>query len=449
MLLGIKLFIATLCLSNLPVNGDGCSDICDRFPGTCGSGGSYCKGTFCHDLFWADSTHTVLCHHQQPGCPQSDSLLCTDVGRYTGIRFGVPVTHRSTASATTSSTPTSSSTTRTTTRSATTTTSSTTTSTPQSSSSRRRVVDIRPPSVRPTAPATTVRVGPLPGIQGIPNLGAICYFSSILQPLLHSAAFREATLGLVSGSSPSSPGARVVAETAALTQRMWFPEGVDVEQLFTNGIVESMRQFTNNRMFVIGTADDSAWAVREYISALLNGNMGVYGPIFQTRVRTYQQCHSIIRCIPTPTIEDRNMIIVAPGSRSTITNLIRNQFQAGIIAGHACDVCGSSDPGVVRTPTIVRASDLLVVAIERRDPSVIVDIPIEMDLTGVVPSEDPSGPLLYRLVGISIHHGDHYTSEFRHPDTNQWYAADDSRVRAIASPSVSGTHSRVVVYERV
>ncbi len=278
----------------------------------------------------------------------------------------------------------------------------------------------------------------------------MCYFSSILQLLFHSSAFREATFGLVTPPTASSPGARVIAETVALNQRMWFPEGIDADQLFTNGIVESMRLYTNNAMFVIGTADDSAWAVREYIAALLNGNIGVYGQIFQTRVRTYQQCHSVIRYIPTPTIEDRNMIIVAPSSRTTITNLIRDQFQAGIVPGHACDVCGSSNPGVVRTPTIVRASPVMVVAIERRDPSIIVDIPVEMDLIGVVASEDPSGPLLYRLVGIAIHHGEHYTSEFRHPDTNQWYAADDARVRLIDAPqSITGTHSRVVVYERV
>lgn len=143
------------------------------------------------------------------------------------------------------------------------------------------------------------------------------------------------------------------------------------------------------------------------------------------------------------------MIIVGPNTRTSVLSLIENQFRAGIIADHACGVCGSSDPGVVRTPTIVQAPSVMVVAIERQDPSISVDIPIEMDLTGRVASEDPLGPLLYRLVGIAFHRGDHYTSEFRHPDTNQWYTADDSRVRPAPSPTTSGTHSRVVIYERV
>jgi hypothetical protein len=246
----------------------------------------------------------------------------------------------------------------------------------------------------------------------------------------------------------------VDSETIALNQRMWFPEEADRDRIFTDSIVGSMRTFTNRRMFNIGTADDSAWAIREYISALIAGDGAIYGPLFQTRVRIYQQCLGPAMCAPRASAEDRNMMILSPSSTTSITNLIRDQFQSGIIAGHACSVCDSGDPGVVRTPTVVRGARVMAVALERANPSILVETPLEIDLTGMVASED--GPLVYRLVGIARHHGAHYTCEFRHPDTNEWYAADDSRVHRItgsggrsAPPALSSTNSRVIIYERV
>ena len=430
----IKLSIVVCCSETSFVRADGCGDICTRFPGTCGTGGSYCKdGRVCHDLFWANSEHTILCNHAQAMCPEKDPLRCDDVGRFAGNAAGITPASRVQPS---TSRPVTVSTAR-----------------PSSSafSAARRVVPLVTTAVpRTTAPAPA-RSGPLPGTQGITNLGAMCYFSSILQPLLHSSLFRETVLSAGAPALRSSAGARVVAETAALTQRMWFPEEADLRALDTSSIIESMRLYTSSRMFVIGTADDSAWAVREYIAALLHGSSLVYGPLLQTRVRTYQQCLGPTMCVPGPLVEDHNMIIVRPNTNTDILRLIRDQFQAGIVPGHACTVCGSQVPGVARTPTIVRGAQVLIVVLERASPSIRVEIPAEINLTadGGVASED--GILRYRLVGIARHHGDHYTSEFRHPDSGDWYSADDSRVVRLGSapPSLTGTSSRVVVYERM
>ena len=421
-----KLFLTLYLLQQSGVLADGCAQLCSTFPNVCGRGGSYCKGDFCHDLFWANPIRTILCHNGQAGCPQSDPLRCDDVGRFTGDSF-IPETRRSESS---SPRPL---------------VASTTSSTSTTTAPSRRVTPVGT-SPRSVPDVTRGQAGPLPGTQGMPNLGAMCYFSSVLQPLLHTAAFREATFSSAAPHIRGSAASGVVAETNRLNHRMWFPEAADREHLFTDSIVGSMRTYTNGRMFNIGTADDSAWAIREYISALVTGDAALYGPLFRTRVRTYQQCLGLAMCVPGPSVEDRNMLILAPGYAASVPELIRDQFQAGMIAGHACDVCGSADPGVVRTPTIVRGARVLAVALEREDASIRVETPLEMDLTGIVASED--GPLVYRLVGIARHHGAHYTSHFRHPDTNEWYSADDSRVR-IGRPDLTSTNSRLVIYERI
>jgi len=118
------------------------------------------------------------------------------------------------------------------------------------------------------------------------------------------------------------------------------------------------------------------------------------------------------------------------------------------IDGYACDACKGRHPAVKRSH-LWKLPDNLFVTLHRfhyNGHKNTTNCPYQGDTLSLrqffaEESEGAEKEWKYELRGVSDHHGSHmgghYTAQFKHPITQQWWWMDDERARALSSPQFS------------
>jgi ubiquitin C-terminal hydrolase len=367
---------------------DPCGLICVRVPGACGSGGSYCKNDHaCHNLFWRSDRQTT----EQPFChaPLCDArnvVRCTSAAEWL--------------------TP-----------------------------SMRKLTETSPPIIA----------------RGIHNTGAICYVSSVVQILVHAKSLRTILSGDTGRALLDAYAGGPLNSFKQLLDDMW--TNIPDRPVYMTEFLAVMKSFTNNVLFN-NVSDDASDALDRIVDAIVSAGIPELDSVFKNDILNTKFCgacghqstssgqNTFVQRIPVPT----SSVV------SNLEDLIRDVlFPPLVSTGVRCDACGDSEHVTVvpkiNTPQlmafgIVRFQEMM----EEAPLSTSVQIPMLLDMS----AWSNGGAALYRLIGVVLHSGGHYTAQYNHPDTdNHWYHADDRNVELIidGTPTNVGPNVYLVLYE--
>ena len=423
--------VSLLCVAQY-ASADSCSDICDDFPLACSlRDGSYCKGTFCHELFWQSDARDELCDNRDKTCQKTFPVRCDEASvLLRALSQGISTT---TEAVTTEAVTTEVTTEAVTTGAATTEEVTTEAVTTESVTTQ---------AVTTTEETTTAAVSSGPGSRGIMNLGETCYVNSVVQALLHAPGVRDMLLA-VPDNDILLPACRVLQAMKQLAVAQW-TDASDAP-LDSSDLFEALHAYGGDlqgdqEIFVVGQANDANMAMGILLNALSEGFEVLTGhPAgLANRLRTNRSCRLCGERRVQYSVEPLHLVNIE--GADALEDLLRLHFNPSDIQVR-CDNCG----GNTDHATIVAfdgAPETVVIVLNRyvlgstvRNPH-SVEIPQVINLT--------AGD--YELVSVVRYDGGHYAADVR--VGAQWIDADDSRVRPIAAPLTSGPDPYIVVYHR-
>jgi hypothetical protein len=440
----MNLYIAVAILSlqarraessgTLFANPDPCAIICNGFPEACSEAGSHCKKDHaCHNLFWEADVDASMpfCRGGSVGCDTSRTVHCVKAVDWLLARGRSAVADKSMSDRLLAMAV---------------------------SGEDKRIalrsrsnpfVDMWLPLPESFAVAPDAAAIVPAGIRGIRNQRSNCYVIVILQTLLHSIPLRDIILtGDVVDRAVGLVGPLV--ELKRLMAEMWFAEDkttpIDIAPF-----MEAMKQYTTGRCFT-GRSGDAEEAFRYISRALMDTGIPELVRIFSTDVHRSTSCRL---CGSKDGFDQAHMIVQAvsvPKSDHTVVleDLIRENSPFAVGSGAHCQSCYQTS-GVETTTALVVPPKLLAFSMLRyadgMRPTTKVLTPLELNMTPFVVHNGT--PAVYALRGIVFHEVDHFVAQFRHTDTNEWYAANDSRVKLIKSPTLRSPQSYMAIYELV
>lgn len=416
------------------VNPDPCAIICNGFSEACNEAGSHCKKDHaCHNLFWRPDIDASMpfCHGGTAGCDKSRTVHCVKAVDWLLARGRSAVADRSMGDRLLV----------------------------MAVSGEEKRLALRSksnpfvdmwlplPESFEVAPEATAVVAP--GIRGIRNQRSNCYVIVILQTLLHLIPVRDIILtGDVVDRAVGPVGPLV--EFKRLMEEMWFGEDPETP-IEIASFMEAMKQYSNGRYF-LGRSGNAAEAFRYISRALMDTGIPELVRIFSTDVHRSTNCKL---CGYNYGNNQAHMIVQAvsvPKSDHTLAleDLIRENSSFAVGTGAHCQNCRQTS-GVERTTALLAPPKLLAFSMLRYAegvrPKTKVLTPLELDMAPFVVGNGT--PAVYALRGIVFHEVDHFVAQFRHTDTNEWYAANDSRVKLIKSPTLRSPQSYMAIYELV
>ena len=309
------------------------------------------------------------------------------------------------------------------------------------------------------------------GKRGIGNLRNTCYLAASMQILLHSRDLRAIMMKAhmfpvelpESASESDALNAQGLTRVGNIFNEQW---GADSSKEIN---VEALRQFlakSRGYGFEIGEMEDAHDATMELINiiarALRNGSPeSTVDRLFNIHTQAGITCTACGASRNVPNKEfGLHMAIPEIAGRDTYTlaEIFASHFSPERVSEVACEGgrCGPADRNDANMQAFLTASpQLLLIGLKRfrADGSRInakISITEELDLSTVA----GNGTGRYRLIGIVHHKGStltwgHYVAEFRHPDDNLFYSANDSRVTPLTgSPNLSDTTQYVLLYEK-
>lgn len=399
------LFIVALAQVTLSaIVEDYCAEIC-AVSSHCGVGGSYCKNDWvCHDLFRFDE-YTLCNHTIDVNCTLREPLTC------------------------------------------------------EAARTELSLMRLQPSFLNR-------------GKRGIRNLGNTCYLGASMQILLHSRHLRAVMMKAhmfpaelpESASESDALNAEGLTRVGNIFNEQW---GADSSEAMN---VEAVRQFlavSRGYGFEIGQMEDAHEATKELINimatALRNGSPeSSVDRLFYIHTHAARTCNACgaVRSVPNKEYDLLMSIPEIAGRDSyTLAEIFASHFSPERVREVACEGgrCGPTDRSDADMQTSITGSpQLLLVGLKRSraDGSRInanITFTEELDLSTVA----GNGTGRYRLIGIVHHLGSgsmfgHYVAEFRHPDDNLFYFANDSTVRPLTgSPNLSGATQYVLLYEQI
>jgi len=140
-----------------------------------------------------------------------------------------------------------------------------------------------------------------------------------------------------------------------------------------------------------------------------------------------------------------------PCEGSTFSEWIQNECKQGEIDGYACEKCSTKSTAFIHTHLWKLPSNLFITLRRfnydgRKNMS---QCPYNGEIISLKEffaeeSDDPSKEWNYELRGVSDHHGSHmgghYSAQFKHPITNEWWWIDDERCNKIDSAKYTGSN---------
>jgi ubiquitin C-terminal hydrolase len=114
------------------------------------------------------------------------------------------------------------------------------------------------------------------------------------------------------------------------------------------------------------------------------------------------------------------------------------------IDGYACDACHARHPATLQSALWSLPTNLFVTLhrFEYDGRKNMTPCPYEgAPLTFTFAEESPQASAVYELRGVVDHHGNHrgghYTAQWKHPFSQEWWWMDDEKARAMGSPQFS------------
>lgn len=141
-----------------------------------------------------------------------------------------------------------------------------------------------------------------------------------------------------------------------------------------------------------------------------------------------------------------------PCEGSTFVEWIKNECKESEIEGYDCEKCKSSKNKAIIKSHIWKLPQCLFVTLRRFNfdgNKCIISCPYNGEIVTFTEffadeSDDPSKHWKYELRGISDHHGSHigghYTAQFKHPITNEWWLFDDESSHKLESPMFNSSN---------
>jgi len=224
---------------------------------------------------------------------------------------------------------------------------------------------------------------PSAGIHGFINGVANCYFTSIVQALIHSRTMYE---GLVLNDQlipVGTPGAALAA-LRDLAREIWNTHGHDSVRI--NPLYQPMNQYARIAgLFEFGRGNQCDTAMEHFMDAMNEAGIGEWFNFVDQYI----------------SMESRYSILVFPydGSAAGILGAIEQR-------------------GVARLPPVLIVN---VVPVGSVAPPVALDIPAGADRR-------------YNLMGVIYDMRGHFYSEYLHHGTNVWIRSDDEVITLMNGP---------------
>ena len=392
------------------VSADECGSICELVPGSCSENGSHCHNEdACMDLFWFDDAKSIICNLNHTGCSDRTPLLCSEAIAIQVGEWNFP-------------------------------------SLPGESSNPIPPVEIEDV---PMPPRSVIQDNP-PVHRGIRNLGASCYFNSVLEVLGHSTAVRR--LFVESGVSDSAhdSATKVAYAFESFLNEMSQPEA---EPLNTRELLASVRHFAQTDGLEEGVADDAS-TVAGYLISALTQSIPLGQEVFTVQGRVQSKClgcayqglsyDTWFAPIPIQVPE------ISQDESVALSSLISNLFAKNVPESFACRGC-SLKGSIAFSPVVTAAPELLIFTLSRVLPNgeknmASIAIHDSINLAALADTHIPASELQYTLTGVVRHAGGHFTADFL--EESQWYHADDAVVAPIDSPVKIGPEPYILVYQR-
>lgn len=400
---------------------DFCTQVCSAVPGACAErDGSYCKGVFCHELYWKSSAKTCFSMNRDRTGQTEFPVTCSEARQFI-------------------------------TRSA---------ITGQSVTGTDAGVAHPQPS-RATAQEAVDGAAGLPerGSRGMMNLGNTCFFNAIVQALGHSVAFRDMVLG-TGDASPLSPAGVVFNELKAVFVQMWASvsrNAIDPSRLFHALLVYGGRELEDLEFFLIDGRTDPNFAkgmlllqaVEEAIRMTTGSDEAVERAIGRTRLIN-KSCDTCDRRSALEFDSSFFHTVKLNGvlHGANLVDVLRETLIFDLLA--LCENCDKFTKHAARTHlghTNQVHSKLIILELERYHYSGYIDtsivIPQILDMGTVMGDENQ----VYRLVAVVRHDGGHYTADVYLPEGDVWIRTDDLIVEPLAGPDMIGPKPFLLLYE--
>lgn len=389
------------------VSADECGSICDLVPGSCSENGSHCHNEdACMNLFWFDDAKSIICNLNHAGCLEKPPLLCSEAIAILVGEWEIPAV-------------------------------------PDESS-------IPSPPVDLPMPPRSVPQDITPVHRGIRNLGASCYFNSVLEVLGHSTAVRR--LFVESGVSDAAHDSakKVAYAFESFLNEISQPEA---EPLNTREFLASVRQFAQTDGLEEGVADDAS-IVAGYLISALTQSIPLGQEVFTVQGMVHSTCLGCAyQGLSNPNWSAPIRIQIPEISQDesvALSSLISNLFAKNVPESFACRGC-SLKGSIAFSPVVTAAPELLIFTLSRVLPNgeknmASVAIHDSINLAALADTRIPASELQYTLTGVVRHAGGHFTADFL--EESQWYHADDAVVTPIESPLKIGPEPYILVYQR-
>lgn len=392
-------FLLLLVLAFSPGHlGDECASICVNIPGSCSDKGSHCKqGRVCMDLFWFDEAKKVICNHKNTGCTDMLPLFCSEAISILSGDTELPGVPDMVAQA--------------------------------KAASRSRMTR-----------------------RGIRNLGASCYFSSVLQVLTHSVALRE----LFSTwdrkdilRDASSAGIKVTTNFDSILNEL-LHDGPPVD---TKDLLAAVREYALNDGMQESSADDASRAMSFIVNAL-SETIPHAIDFFTLRTSLESGCFACDyeSLSSQPLVGPILLQLPLKAVKVHLYSLIQELLSPSVPEDFSCGGCQFR--GTVKlSPVVTAAPPLLIFTLSRyvigaEKNLISVEIPHVLNL-GAISANAGITPvrLQYKLIGVVRHADCHYTCDFF--DREEWFHANDASVASVDAPLKSGSDPFILVYERL
>ena len=290
------------------------------------------------------------------------------------------------------------------------------------------------------------------GVTGIQNVGNTCYAAATLQLLRACTEWDYYCMKDAKTSvPPSTSSQRILAAYQDINRSLW--------SAYTPAYVRPLGFFHEIREAVRGTVYDSfaqpipqdaheflVYLLDQFHQARMISKTPEQSPLMDLFFGTTRKTVTCGHCRHITHREEIFNVLSVPCKGATFAEWMAGTSVEEAIEGFACDACHGRHPAVIRTVLHTLPPNLFV-ALQRFEPS---------GSKNMVACPYDGMPFMingipYEVRGVIDHHGSHrgghYTAQWKHPFSQEWWWFDDEKARALQMPTF-GASTYVMLLKR-